>query len=477
MEKQKKLKRTLGFAAAYGASVGLVVSGSAMFSVGNVGGLAGYATFIAALIALVPMMSTAFAYGELTAMLPGGGMISDYTAPALGRFVGAFALLSGYLVLIACDGGTQLTMGGESMQELCGIPSVVITVGMAAIVVLINIFGVDFYGKSEAFITVTMMILFAILSLCGFFHIGEAFGVAPVNGDMSFIPEGGWGTVLGTVGTAVWFFIGFEFSCPMAEENKKPYKNIPYALILGLITIYIIDCIFSAASVRYTDLSILQTSAIPHVEAARAMLGTAGFIIMTCLTILASFTTANSYCAALPRMLYGMAREGEVPAVFGKINPKTRTPIIGVIFTGAMMLVAIIYLQYAGANAASVSNLISVSCITWMISYIIAMVDVLILRKKYPDYPRLWKAPAAKITLPLGIIGALYAIYTLKEYLVAAIICMVVVAIYCFVWMSIKKIDMFRPEPLADLAKDIKERSEYLEGWDEEVTKWLAGRQ
>ena len=476
MEKEKKLKRTLGFAAAYGAAVGLVVSGSAMFSVGNVGGTTGYATCITALIALIPMMAAAFAYGELTAMLPGGGMISDYTVPAMGRFMGAFALLSGYLVLITCDGGTQLVMGGESMNKLCGVPSMIVTVGLALLVVLVNIFGVDFYGKSEAFITVAMMAIFAILSLCGFFHVGEIFGAKPVNTDVGFLPEGGWKTVFGSVGMAIWFFIGFEFACPMAEENKKPYKNIPYALILGLISIYVIDVIFSAASVRYTSLDVLTTSAIPHVEAASAMLGKTGFVMMTMLTILASFTTANSYCAALPRMLYGMSRSNQVPKIFGYINPKTRTPVFGVIFTGIMMMVTIIYIAVNGANASVVSSLISVACITWTISYAIAMIDVLILRKKYPDYPRLWKAPCAKVVFPIGIIGVGYAIYTLKDYIFAAVICMLIVATYCFIWMKIKKIPMFKPEPLDDIVKDIRDRSEYLEGWDEEVSEWLEGR-
>lgn len=472
-EGKEKLRRTLGFPAAYGAAVGLVVSGSAMFSVGNVGGTTGYATWITALIALVPMMAAAFAYSELTAMLPGGGMISDYTAPALGRFFGAFALISGYVVLIACDGGTQLIMGGESMQELCGIPQLAVTLFLAAVVVLINVFGVDFYGKSEALLTVIMMILFAALSLLGFFHAGEPFGTEPVNDNMGFLPEGGWSTVFGTVGTAIWFFIGFEFACPMAEENKKPYRNIPYGMIFGLISIYLIDCIFSTAAVRYTDLNVLTTSAIPHVEAAREMLGTFGFVVMTVLTILASFTTANSYCAALPRMLYGMARAGEVPGIFGRINPKTRTPVTGVIFTGCLMLVTIIYISVNGANADTVSMLISVASITWMISYAIAMIDVLVLRRRYPDYPRLWKAPAAKITLPIGMIGVVYAIYTLSDYLWIAAISMAVVAVYCFIWMKVHNIPMFRPEPLGKLARDIRDRSEYLEGWDEEVEKWL----
>ena len=96
--KNTKLKRVLGFTPAYGAAVGLVVSGTAMFSVGAVAGEIGYATFIASFIAMIPMMMAAFAFGELTAMLPGGGMISDYTLPALGRFWATFSLLSGYVV-------------------------------------------------------------------------------------------------------------------------------------------------------------------------------------------------------------------------------------------------------------------------------------------------------------------------------------------------------------------------------------------
>ena len=68
-----KLKRALGFSASYGAAVGLVVSGTAMFSVSSVAASAGHATFISAAIGMIPMMVAAFAFGELTAMIPGGG--------------------------------------------------------------------------------------------------------------------------------------------------------------------------------------------------------------------------------------------------------------------------------------------------------------------------------------------------------------------------------------------------------------------
>lgn len=473
---QKKLRRVLGFWPAYGAAVGLVVSGTAMFSVGNVGGTTGYATFITAAIALIPMMGAAFAYGELSAMLPGGGMISDYTMPALGRFWAIFSLLSGYVLLIAADGGTQLVMGGLSMESLYGIPQPVVTGILFLFVIVINMIGVGFYGISEAVITVVMMVAFAALSVLGFAGAGEAGGAVPVNAGLPFLPDGGWATVFGTVGIAIWFFIGFEFACPMAEENKKPYKNIPYALIIGLITIYVIDIIFSAASVKYTDLEILRTSPIPHVEAAHAMMGTFGFVTMSLLTMAASLTTANAYTAALPRMLYGMARENLVPALFAKIHPKYRTPWNGIIFTGLLMFITFIYITVNGADVNMVLTFIMTACITWMISYAIAMLDVLILRKRYPDYPRLWKAPAAWITLPLGIIGVVYSIWTLQAYWLYAGIAMAVVAVYALVWMKVHNIKLGETFPLENIAREIKNRSEYLPVWDEEVTKWLDSR-
>ncbi|MCG8484099.1 MAG: APC family permease [Clostridia bacterium] len=473
----QKLKRVLGFWPAYGAAVGLVVSGTAMVAVGNVAGSAGKAAFITALIGLIPMMAAAFAYGELTAMLPGGGMVSDYTMPALGRFWSVFAILSGYIMLIAADGGTQQVIGGLSMESLTGIPQPIVSAALLIVVVMVNLFGVEFYGKAEAILTIFMMVTFGILGIMGLAGLGESAGATVINADVPMISEeAGWAPVFSSVGIAIWWFIGFEFACPMAEENKKPYKNIPYALIIGLISIYIMDVIFSTAASKYTPTDILINSAIPHVEAAGHMLGSTGFLVMTILTIVAAFTTANAEMAALPRMLYGMARENLVPSFFGKIHPKYRTPWNGIIFTALLMAATIIYITANGADVGTVLSLIMIACICWMVSYAIAMIDVLILRKKYPDYPRLWKAPAAAITMPIGIIGVVYAIYTLTDYLVPALIAMVLFAAYTGIWLKTKKMKMFEKTPIQNIAKDILERSEELPEWDEAVTEWLQAK-
>ncbi len=473
---QTKLKRVLGFNAAYGAAVGLVVSGTAMFSVGNVAGTSGNATFISSAIALIPMMAAAFAFGELTAMIPGGGMIGDYTSPALGKFFSTFAVLVGYVMLIACDGGTQLVMGGLSFEQVANVPQVVVSLVLLALALAVNIFDVGMYGKVEGIVTIAMMLIYVAMAVVGFFGGGAAFGGAQEVVNTGFLPEGGWGTVFGSVGSAIWFFIGFEFACPMAEENKKPYKYIPWGLILGLLSIYVVDNIFVLGAVKYTDMTVLATSAVPQTDASIAMLGSLGGIIMSALTVLASFTTTNAYCAGLPRMLYGLAREGAIPAVFGKVHPKYKVPMAGICATVFLILLTTVYISAVGGTSDIISMFINVACITWLVTYSIAMIDVLVLRKRYPDFPRLWKAPVVWISMPVGMIGAAYAIYTLAYVLPAACVVMAVVAVYIVVWNKAHKMPVNEVVPIEYMVNQVRDRSEYLPVWDEAVVEWMEKR-
>lgn len=471
-----KLRRVLGFWPAYGAAVGLVISGTAMVSVGYVAGTTGYSAILTAAIALVPMMAAAFAYGELTAMLPGGGMVSEYTMPAMGRLMSMFAVLSGYLVLISCDGGTQVVIAGLSMQSIAGIPQPITTWTLLGLVVVVNLIGVGVYGKAEAIMTISMIAIFLVVGLLGLFRVGEAAGIAePLKNIPTFFATGtAW---LSGVGVCIWWFIGFEFACPIAEENVKPHKYIPRALWTGLLTILVLDIILVFAIIRYVPLDTLAGSAIPQIDGARAMLGGGGATFMTIITILAALTTCNAEVAALPRMLYGMAREHLVPSWFAWIHPRFRTPWVGIFFTAIIMAITIVYISIKGADINSILTLIMTACIAWLVSYSIAMIDVIVLRKKYPDYPRLWKAPGGVVSMIIGIGGAAYAIYTLPDYWLYAAIYMAVILVYCVVWLKYKKLPLLQSTPIEYLAKEIMDRSEPIVEWGPAIESWLARRE
>ena len=469
-----KLKRVLGFGATYGAAMGLVVSGTAMFSVTQVAGQASHAVWITGLIGLIPIICAALAFSELSAMLPGGGMISDYTSPALGRFWGTLAVLGTYVLLAAADGSTQMAMSGYSLQDVTGIPAIITSLVFLVLCLFINLFDVGVYGKFAGALPIGMMIAYMVLAICGALGVGESMGIATPVGS-TFLPSTGWAGVFGAVGSSIWWYIGFENCCPMAEETKEPYKVIPKALFAALITIYLIDIVFSYAALKYTDINVLLTSGVSHIDGSRAMMGTIGAVVMSTITILASFTTANSQLAALPRMFYGLARQGQLPKAFGYVHPKYRVPIYGTITCFLLMFVCTIYICAQGGTA-EMNMFINIVCVAWLGCYILAMVDVLVLRKRYPDFPRLFKVPAPKVTFTIGIIGSIYAIYTISDYILFTLAWLAVVVIFIIVWNKAHKKPINEVTKLEDAVIMIRERTEYLPVWDEAVVDWLKSR-
>ena len=470
-----KLKRVLGFGATYGAAMGLVVSGTAMFSVTQVAGQASHAVWITGLIGLIPIICAALAFSELSAMLPGGGMISDYTSPALGRFWGTLAVLGTYVLLAAADGSTQMAMSGYSLQDVTGIPAIITSLVFLVLCLFINLFDVGIYGKFAGALPIGMMIAYMILAICGALGVGESMGIATPVGS-TFLPSTGWAGVFGAVGSSIWWYIGFENCCPMAEETKEPYKVIPKALFAALITIYLIDIVFSYAALKYTDINVLLTSGVSHIDGSRAMMGTIGAVVMSTITILASFTTANSQLAALPRMFYGLARQGQLPKAFGYVHPKYRVPIYGTVTCFLLMFVCTIYICAQGGTAEIMNMFINIVCVAWLGCYILAMVDVLVLRKRYPDFPRLFKVPAPKVTFTIGIIGSIYAIYTISDYILFTLAWLAVVVIFIIVWNKAHKKPINEVTKLEDAVIMIRERTEYLPVWDEAVVDWLKSR-
>lgn len=470
-----KLKRVLGFGATYGAAMGLVVSGTAMFSVTQVAGQASHAVWITGLIGLIPIICAALAFSELSAMLPGGGMISDYTSPALGRFWGTLAVLGTYVLLAAADGSTQMAMSGYSLQDVTGIPAIITSLVFLVLCLFINLFDVGVYGKFAGALPIGMMIAYMVLAICGALGVGESMGIATPVGS-TFLPSTGWAGVFGAVGSSIWWYIGFENCCPMAEETKEPYKVIPKALFAALITIYLIDIVFSYAALKYTDINVLLTSGVSHIDGSRAMMGTIGAVVMSTITILASFTTANSQLAALPRMFYGLARQGQLPKAFGYVHPKYRVPIYGTLTCFLLMFVCTIYICAQGGTAEIMNMFINIVCVAWLGCYILAMVDVLVLRKRYPDFPRLFKVPAPKVTFTIGIIGSIYAIYTISDYILFTLAWLAVVVIFIIVWNKAHKKPINEVTKLEDAVIMIRERTEYLPVWDEAVVDWLKSR-
>ncbi|MGE7665181.1 APC family permease [Ureibacillus composti] len=464
-----KLNRTLGFWAAYSASVGLVVSGTAMVVLGNGYGIGGPAFSIIALISLFIILSVALSYSEMAAMIPGAGMVGEYTLPALGKLPAIFAVLAGYIVLVGTDGGTNMIVGGQSFETLTGVPWYIAVIVILIFLAAINLLGVSVFGKVQSVLAISMMALLGIVGLLGLLGIGtqEQLATAPPFSPIT------WKEQMGTLGIAIWLYIGMEFVAPLAEEIKNPGRNIPLAMLFGCFTIWLVDLLFGLGVTKYIALDELAASTIPHVDGAAAMLGNTGLVLMGIVSIIAAITTCDTYLAAVPRMLYGLAKEGLLPKAFAYLHPKTRTPWVGIFTVIGLTMIVLVYAFANNANIDFVTTMISVACSTWLMSYIITQVDVLILRKKYPNAHRPFKTPLYPLPQIVGIVACVYMIYTLYVDFTVLKISAIVIAILIALSIAYLKgtgQKLFQPVPLEKVFEGIQKRSELDEAYTSEST-------
>ncbi|HFT8625472.1 TPA: APC family permease [Pseudomonas aeruginosa] len=462
-----KLSRTLGFWAAYSTSVGLVVSGTAMVALANGYGVSGPAFSLVALGALLIILCVALSYSELAAMIPGAGMVGEYTLPAMGKLPALFAVLAGYIVLVGTDGGTNMIIGGQSLERLTGWPWYLFSLGILAVLVVINLKGVDVFGRVQTTLAIAMMLMLGTVGVWGLSGIGTERELLMLP-KFSPIP---WHEQFGHLSLAIWLFIGMEFVAPLAEEVKNPGRTIPMAMIFGCASIWMADLLFGLSITRYLGLDELASSTIPHVDGATAMLGTAGLVVMGGISILAAVTTCDTYLVAVPRMLYGLAREGLLPSVFAWLHPTARTPWFGIFFVVGLILIVLVYAMANNADIELITMMISVACTTWLMSYVIAQVDVLILRRRYPQAIRPFETPFYPLPQMVGIGACLYMIGSLlrdPQVMTIAAVCSSLVLAFGIVYLKRTGQALFRPLPLEEVLRRIEARAEGSDSAKEE---------
>jgi amino acid transporter len=215
----------------------------------------------------------------------------------------------------------------------------------------------------------------------------------------------------------------------------------------------------SLVGIRQLSPDKILSSNIPHWLLLESLFGKAGGILMAVLAITATSTSLNTVMAVVPRILYGMAHHKQIPAVFMKLHSKYKTPWIGILFFSfSIILVGAIF---RGAQNFVIFLLIS-SATGWLITYIIAHINVMVLRKKYPDYKRPFKSPFYPWPQIIGIAGMVYALIknapteemTWRVYTIFGTFTGIT-TLYAFFWVKYKmKKGLLDPEPIENAISD-----------------------
>ncbi|WP_240375872.1 APC family permease [Bacillus piscicola] len=456
-----QLKRNIGLWAGVATAVGIVVSSSAMVSLGEGFGIGGPGFIIAVVFALLLNMFVAFSFSELSGIIPRAGGLNHFTLPAMGPLIGMIAVISGYVLVTIFAGSAEAAIIGFVFTDVFSVDinPMIISILAVAFIGISNLFGVKVFSTVQVILTTFLIastITLGVIGLTGF-GAGE-----PISTSLEFNPMG-W-SVLSLTALAFWLFVGVEFVTPLAEEIKKPKIYVPLSMILGLVIITIAHLVFGFAAIKHAPLDDLAGSGSPHVVAAQAILGETGFIWMGIVTVLATASTLNTLTGSIARMLYDMGKEGQMPKTFGKLN-KWGAPSAAILFLSFLF---VFFLLIGFTDGSSITTFILAGSLCWMIAYIVAHLNVIFLRVKYPSVPRSFKSPLGLTFQIIGIVGLVYIIFNIspdpeitKDIYTYTVIFLALTVIYSVLWVKFKmKNPLFKAVPLEELVDNLTDTKE-----------------
>jgi basic amino acid/polyamine antiporter, APA family len=370
--------------------------------IGQAAGLAGNAVWLAFLVAMVAALLTALSYASLGSRYPRAGGAAYVTERAFGMpllsFVVGLAVVASGLTSIA----TQSQVFAVNLASITGraeMPVWAIAIGF-----LLILTGLVLRGIREAMWFNVACTLIEAAGLLLVIAVGIPYWGSVDLLETPGVPEHDVLIVLVFQGAVLTFFafIGFEDILNVAEECRDPQTTIPVALVAAMLigaSIYVMVAITAVSVVPWQELAAAPG---PLTEVMRRAAPAIPVVVFAGITLFAVANTALVNYVTSSRMIYGMARQGLLPPVLGKVGARTRTPQIATL----VLLAILVPLAFFG----SIAELASASVLMLLVVFAVVNGSLFILQgrageaKGKFEVPRWVPAFGAAICLVLIIV-------------------------------------------------------------------------
>ncbi|MCZ2262148.1 APC family permease [Isoptericola sp. QY 916] len=331
-------------------------------------------------VATVAMAFTAWSYARMSVAVPKAGSVSAYATAGLGRRPG---FMAGWMI------GLDYLFIPSLAALFCGIashalfPAVPVWAFTGAAVLLItglNLGGVRLaatVGFVALVVEIVVLAAFCVGAVVVLVQEGPARPwLSPLTGLDGFTLAG----TLGAVSVAALAFLGFDAIATFAEESTGSPRQIGRALIFCLV-------LAGALFVLQTYLGALLTTATPQELAANpeqqgtifyttiseemgAWLGTT----VTTARAIGPVLSALVAQAAVSRLMYGMARDGQLPARLGSVSRRTGVPRLATLVSAVATLLIAVAAAVRPDGLDLLSSMVTVGALTAFVFLHVAVV-------------------------------------------------------------------------------------------------------
>ncbi|WP_047867733.1 APC family permease [Nocardiopsis sp. RV163] len=408
--------RVLGRGDVLALGFGAMIGFGWIVLVGDFVGAAGSAgAALSFVVGGVIMAFVGLTYAELVAAMPHAGGEHHYAMRAIGpkwAFTASWAMILGYVSVVAFEAvavprtlvylfpdmavGRLWTVAGYDVHA--GL--VAVGVAAAALMTAVNYVGIR---PASAFQTIAVLFLLVTgaVMVTGAFVGGSVDNMRPLFGGVP-----GMFVVLVAV---PFLFVGFDVIPQSASEIRLPYRMVGTLLVLSVLcaTAWYVMVVLTAGS----GLGPAEPadSELASADAVAAMWDSAAMGNLLVLGGVAGLLTSwNAFLIGGSRLIYAMAASRMLPAWFGRLHPRFRTPSNAVLFVGSLSLVSPFF------GEPMLGWLVNAGGLNIVVGFVTVVVSFLVLRRREPAMERPFTVPAG---VPVGTLALVLSVGLLLLYL------------------------------------------------------------
>ena len=267
-----------------------------------------------------------------------------------------------------------------------------------ALVTSINYFGVKLGGRVQVVLTVIKIAAVIAVIFIGFFlgkgSIANFHSVSASMGQLGIAAA-----LLTATASGLWAYDGWINLTFVGSEIKNPGRNIPLALIAGVLVVCGIYTAMSAACFYVLPFATVAASAHIASDVIARATGADAATWMTIVMMICALGTLNSSILTNARVDYAMARDGLFFRVVRGVHPRFRTPANALVFQGILASVLALTGTFESLSLLYVF-------LVW-IFYAAQTVGLIVLRRKEPNMPRPYRTWGYPVVPIIFILGAL----------------------------------------------------------------------
>ncbi|HWP44292.1 MAG TPA: amino acid permease [Blastocatellia bacterium] len=360
----------------------------------------------------------ALTYAELAGALPRTGGVFVYLREGFGRLPAFLFGWSELVVIRASALGAISTVFAEYFLRLLGQPVVVevqtatgiaiesapaVHYTAAAAILLVaafNFFGVNIGAAVQNLTTgakYAALVLLVLLSfLIGARHDSPVAAPAAIEATTT-LPLFGLALI-----SILYVFDGWADVTFLSGEVKRPERNLPLALIIGVFLVILIYLLTNLAYLHLLDIGQISQSKLVAADAVFRVLGNTGVTLVSAAVMVSTFGTLNGSMMTGSRIFFAMADDGLFFRKIASVHPRFRTPYVAI---GLAAGLAVIFVMVRTFEQLADTFVLAI----WPF-YALGVAAVYTLRRKRPDLPRPYRTFGYPVTPALFILAVLFLI-------------------------------------------------------------------